>query len=188
LNTIKLCHSWKEFEKKLGNLGSSPKFNKIKGDLFEELTRLYFLSDPTFSTKIINIWNHSNIPQNVIDELGLLQPEIGVDLIAEIKDGTYWAIQCKFHQDRTKNVTYDEVSTFFSITERKQTYNKLSHRIICTSANSISNKVAKAHAEKIGYLTASEFSKLNENHFKVFNKILDGIQIKPKPFEPRAEM
>ena len=63
-------------------------------------------------------------------------PEIGVDLIANCIDDSYCAVKCKFHQDPNENVTYNELSTFFSVTERIETINKLSHRLICTSANS----------------------------------------------------
>ena len=42
-------------------------------------------------------------PKKIVDELGLQRPEIGVDLVARVTDGTYWATQCKFHQDRYSN-------------------------------------------------------------------------------------
>lgn len=172
-------NNWKEFEQALEPLGKTE-----KGHAFEQLTRLHLLTDPTFRTKIKNVWLHSDMPQKVVDDLGLQQPEIGVDLIAQISDETYWAIQCKFHQDRTKNVTYDELSTFFSITERDRTYPKLSHRLVCTSANGVSPKVNKAHPEKIGYLTSLEFSKLGQEEFDVFRKWIAGQCPTPNPYHP----
>jgi predicted helicase len=174
-------NSWTDFEIAMEPLGP-----KEKGDAFEELTRLFLLTDPTFSTKIENLWHHSQVPVRIADKLGLQHPEIGVDLIAEAKDGTYWAIQCKFHQDRTKNVDYKELSTFFSITERKNTYSKLSHRLVITSANGISHRVAKAHPEKLGYLTSEIFSKLGKDQFDAFREVLGGGHPAPIPFNPRA--
>lgn len=164
----------------------APLDNKEKGDAFEELTRLFLLTDPTFSTKIKRLWHHSNVPLKIADELGLQHPEIGVDLVAEAKDGTYWAIQCKFHEDRAKNVDYKELSTFFSISERKNTYGKLSHRLVVTSANGVSPRVAKAHTEKLGYLTSEVFSKLGKEQFDAFRALLDGGHPSPQPFDPRA--
>jgi superfamily II DNA or RNA helicase len=172
--------SWKDFEQSVETLG-----NTEKGRAFEELTRLHLLTDPTFSIKIEELWHHSDVPQKVVDELGLQRPEIGVDLVARVTDGSYWAIQCKFHQDRTKNVTYEELSTFFSITERDKTYPKLSHRLVCTSANGISLRVDKAHPEKLGYLTSLEFSKLGKEQFDAFRALLGGGHPAPEPFEPR---
>lgn len=175
------AYDWRDFVQSLSNLGATE-----KGRAFEELTRLHLLSDPTFITKLDEVWHHSEVPQAIVDELGLQKPEIGVDLIAKVKDGTYWAIQCKFHQDPTKNVTYEELSTFFSITEREQTYPKLSHRLVCTSANGISHRVGKAHPDKLGYLTSSEYSNLGREQFEVFRQLLNGLASHPQPFMPRA--
>lgn len=173
-------NSWNEFSSALEHLG-----NTEKGRAFEELTRLHLLTDPTFSTKIKEVWHHSDVPQKIVDELGLQRPEIGVDLIAQVNDGTFWAIQCKFHQDRTKNVSYNELSTFFSITEREKTYPKLSHRLVCTSSNGVSHRVDKAHPSKLGFLTSLEFSRLGRNHFDTFRMLLDGRNSRPVPYEPR---
>lgn len=180
MDLITHANSWKEFEKALSSLGKTE-----KGRAFEELTRLHLLTDPTFSTKIKKIWHHSDVPQKIVDELGLQRPEIGVDLVAKVKDGTYWAIQCKFHQERTDNVSYKELSTFFSITERKKTYEKLSHRLVCTSANGVSHRIDKAHPEKLGYLTSLEFSKLEQDQFDAFRGLLAGDHPVPTPYEPR---
>ena len=177
MEPIILSNSWQDFEQSLKPLGTTE-----KGQAFEELTRLHLINDPIFSSKIEHIWHHSKVPQNIVDELGLQRPEIGVDLIAHVKGGTFWAIQCKFHQDRTKNVSYDELKTFFSITERDKTYSKLSHRLVCTSANGISNKVNKAHPDKLGYLTSFDFSKLRQSDFDGFRRLLEGLRSIPKPY------
>ena len=185
MEVITSSNSWAEFENKLLKLGPDAEFRKEKGDAFEELTRLYLLTDPTFSTKIKNVWNHSKIPQKIIDCLQLSRPEIGVDLVAELKNGDYYAIQCKFHQDRSKNVTLNELSSFFGITGRKNTYEKLSHRIVCTSANGVSPKVRKIYPEKLGFLTSDNFAKLGKEDFDAFRKLLQGGHHKPEPFTPR---
>lgn len=181
MKEIRSANNWHEFESSLSHLGKTE-----KGRAFEELTRLYLKTDPVFSTKIEEVWHHSDVPQSIIDDLRLQKPEIGVDLIAQVKDGTFWAIQCKFHQDRTKNVSYEELSTFFSITERDQTFPKLSHRLVCTSADGVSHRVGKAHPYKLGYLTSFGFSSLGRKEFDVFRKALDGHISHPEPYTPRA--
>ena len=55
LEIIKSSNSWADFEAQLEKLGSDPEFRKEKGNVFEDLTRLYLLTDPTFSTKISKI-------------------------------------------------------------------------------------------------------------------------------------
>jgi predicted helicase len=133
--------SWSDFEQGLAALGADRKAEK--GRAFEELTRLHLLSDPVFATKLTEVWHHTDVPQKIADELGLQRPEIGVDLIARTRRGDYWAIQCKYHQDRSRNVTYDELKTFLSITERHQTYERLSHRLVCTSARASPPKASR---------------------------------------------
>ena len=173
-------NTWKEFKEAL-----EPLNNYEEGRVFEELTRLYLLSEPSFSSKIKHVWHHSDIPQKIVDDLGLMRPEVGVDLIAQVKDGSFWAIQCKYHSDQERNVSYKELSTFLSITERNKTFSKLSHRLVCTSANSISYKIQKAHTEKIGFLTSADFSKLQKFEFDNFRKLLAGNVPEQKPFTPR---
>ena len=182
MDIIRSSSSWTEFEQALGAFGSDR--NHEKGRAFEELTRLYLLTEPIFATKLEKVWHHSNVPQKIVDELGLQRPEIGVDLIAQAKDGTYWAIQCKFHQNRSKNVTYKELQSFFGITERQQTYERLSHRLVCTSAYGISEKVTQAHPRKLGFLTSADFSKLGGEEFAAFHDLLLGKETKPEPYEP----
>ena len=115
----------------------------------------------------------------------LPHPEIGVDLIAECYDGFHYAIQCKFHQNPEQNVTYEEVSTFFSVTEREGTYQKLSHRLICTSANTITEKVRQLHTEKLGFLTRADFLSLDSDRFEIIHSLILGNKPIFKPLLPR---
>ena len=177
--------NWNEFVASLSAFGEAPEFKKLKGDAYEYLTKFVLKSDPAFSLSFKEVFHHSELSIKLRDKLKLPQPEVGVDLIAECHDGFYCAIQCKFHQDPDKNVTYEELSTFFSVTERNQTYSKLSHRLICTSANSISNKVVKLHPEKLGFLTQTDFASLDEESFKRIHKLIKGQKVSFKPFSPR---
>ncbi len=187
-NPIKIIlnsSNWDDFVKSLYNLGNSPENKKIKGDAFEYLTKFFLELHPLFSLEFKKIYHHSELPLSIRDELKLPHPEIGVDLIANCIDNSYCAIQCKFHQDPDENVTYNELSTFFSVTERIETINKLSHRLICTSANSVGDKVREIHSEKLGYLTRSEFSTLDSEFFKKIHSIILGNKPIFKPLLPR---
>ena len=178
-------HNWDEFSAQISKLGSDPVNNKKKGDVFELLTSLYFINNPIFSSKLTNLWHHSNVPHKVFDSLDLQRPEIGVDFIAESNEGNIWAIQCKYHDDVHKNISYDEVSTFFSITERDVTYQKIRHRIISSSALEVSKKISTVHKEKLGFITYSDFSQLGNEEFKNFHSILDNQKVTLKKYEPR---
>ena len=112
-------NSWQELSNKINLLGADRKNNKKKGDVFELLTSLYLATDPIFASKLSKVWHHSNVPYQIFDVLDLKKPEIGVDLIAESNDGKLWVIQCKYHDDVRKNVSYEEVSFLASQKEKE---------------------------------------------------------------------
>jgi hypothetical protein len=58
LDLITSENSWKNFDQSLSSLGTTK-----KGSAFEELTRMYLLTELTFSTKVKKIWHHSVVPQ-----------------------------------------------------------------------------------------------------------------------------
>ncbi len=64
-------NNWDEFSKNITQLGSSPENNKKKGDVFELLTSLYFVNNPIFSSKLVNLWHHTNVPNQIFDCLDL---------------------------------------------------------------------------------------------------------------------
>ena len=178
-------NSWNQFASKVNQLGNGREQNKTKGDVFELFTCLYLASDPIFSSKLESIWHHSNVPYPIVEKLDLQLPEIGIDLITKSKDGDIWALQCKYHSDISKNVSYEEVSTFFSITNRPQTFNNITHRIICSSTCEVSKKIRNAEKNKLGYLTFCEFSQLGKEEFDGFHSLLKNEKISLESYEPR---
>jgi predicted helicase len=110
---IEKSKNWSDFVNNLEKLGSNASHNKLKGDCFELVTKLWLLTNPLYINKLKNVWIHSEIPQSIIDKLQLAQPEVGIDIIAELDNGKYLAIQCKYHTDPDINVGYSEASTFF---------------------------------------------------------------------------
>ena len=178
--------SWEAFYNRLSvEFGNQPEYKKLKGDAFEHLTKYYLLTEPIYASTFRNIYHHSEIPIVIKDQLLLPHPEVGVDLIAELYDGSYCAIQCKFHEDPNRNVSYDELSTFFSVTERRETFEKLSNRLICTSAKEISKTVSKLHNDKMGFITLMNYEGLNEERFEAIHELIKGSAKKFKAAEPR---
>ncbi|MDG2171645.1 MAG: Helicase associated domain protein [Gammaproteobacteria bacterium] len=180
MDVITSSNSWQEFENKLSKLSK-----KEKGDAFEELTRLYFLTDPLYISRFDKVWHHSRIPQDVKDTLDLPQTEIGIDLVCKTKKGEYWAVQCKFHQDTSVNLNIKELSTFFSETEKRIADNKFSYRMAVSSAEEIGNKLKNRKSKKIGYLLYDIWSSLEKEQFDAFRKILNNEKIDIKCAVPR---
>ena len=174
LNLINSSDDWVSFLENNYLLEDTSDIKKIKGNAFELLTILLLINDPVYSSKLNNVWHSSNLPFQVLDLLGLQKPEVGVDIIAEDNEGKFWAIQCKFHQDTNLNITYEEVSQFFGVTERLSTYQKLSHRIISTSSIDLSPRIEKIHKEKLGYITYADYSNLDKDDFNNFRLLLKG--------------
>jgi predicted helicase len=181
IKLIQECAQWSDFEEAVSGLS-----NSAKGRAFEELTRLYLSTNPLYSTKINSLWHHEEIPADVVHDLGLQHPEIGIDLLAETQDGSYWAIQCKYRQPHSSNLSYQEVSTFLSISEREKTYRKLSHRLICTSANDISYRISKSHPDKLGCITHADFACLGREEFEHIKCIINGGMYRPVARTPRS--
>ncbi len=185
LKIILNSKNWNDFENSLSKLNFSSDSNKIKGDAFEYLTKYLLKSDPLYSSGLKQVYHHSELPLNIREELKLPHPEIGVDLIAEFDDNSYWAIQCKFHQNPYENVSYDEVKTFFSITERHETNSKLKHRLICTSANKVTDRVRKIHPHKLGFLTRHDYTSIDKENFEQIHSLILGNKPVLKPLKPR---
>lgn len=185
LKLILKSNDWNQFVNYLSEFGNAPQYKALKGEAFEYLTKFSLKIDPVFSLKFKNVFHHSELPITTRVELKLPHPEVGVDLIAECYDGLYYAIQCKFHQEPSDNVTYHELSTFFSVTERYETFANLSHRLICTSAYEVSKTVKKLHPDKLGYLTYHDFAALNRDSFEKIHSLIKGQKPVFRPLTPR---
>ena len=85
--TIPKYKNWQDFK-----LRNDPLSNKQKGDRFEVFTKLCLEIHPTYKTQLKHVWLLKNVPANVQKYLKLPKADEGIDLIAETKEGDYWAI------------------------------------------------------------------------------------------------
>ncbi len=86
-----------------------------KGKLFERLIRTYLLEDPFYQKRFSEVYLWS--------EWAELRPEfdgvdIGIDLVAEERDGGYCAIQCKCYAENTR-IAKGHLDTFISASARQ---------------------------------------------------------------------
>jgi len=96
---------WSDFKKLL-----SPLSKLEKGNAFEELTKYHLLSNPVYKDALKKVWLQKEIPSYVTKKLNLPSNDQGIDLIAENKDGTFWAIQCKYLQDEEQRLSHRAIS------------------------------------------------------------------------------
>ena len=85
-----------------------------KGRLFERLIRSYLLEDPFYQKRFSEVYLWS--------EWADLRPEfdgvdIGIDLVAQERDGGYCAIQCKCYAENTR-IAKGHLDTFISASAR----------------------------------------------------------------------
>jgi superfamily II DNA or RNA helicase len=107
LAAIRGCSSWADFQRRWHDLPE-----KQKGDLFEELVKAYLQLEPEYASKLKHVWLYREVPQAIAKQLKLPATDQGIDLVAETKDGEFWAVQCKYRQDTDHSLTWREISTF----------------------------------------------------------------------------
>jgi len=93
---LQKSNSWKHFRTHLQSLNK-----KEKGDSFEALTKHFLQLHPKYTTQLKNVWLLEEVPPKIHKYLNLPDQDEGIDLIAETKDGKFWAIQCKYRERET---------------------------------------------------------------------------------------
>ena len=109
-NVLQQSQSWKDFQDRV-----QPLTEKRKGDCFEALTKCFLRIHPTYATKLKHVWSLKEVPMQVRRHLNLPGPDEGIDLVAETKDGTFWAVQCKYRVEEAKALSHGDLRTFTSL-------------------------------------------------------------------------
>ena len=173
-NLFRKINSWKEFTDTLNNLNK-----KRRGDAFELLTKYFFLLNPRYSL-YDNVWLWKDVPRRVLDDIGLPGQDLGVDLIAKSGE-EYHAIQCKYHSNKHKAVTYREVSTFLSTIAK---CDKISMGYICSSANVTSKNYDKVPKKLISKVLSDTWENLPKEFFRNLKTYLENKAVKLEVYKP----
>lgn len=172
---FKDIHNWEDFESSIESLNK-----KQKGDAFEMLTKLYFKLSPKYSF-YDEVWMLTDVPNSVLDELGIPSHDLGIDLIA--KTGKeYHAIQCKYHSDKNQSVTFKEVSTFISLLESNK---KFTQGYICSTADLTSRNYNKLNTKPINLILSDSWQELGKDFFENARQFLSKKKVSLVSFKPR---
>ena len=106
-DVLSKAKNWGDFKAKIERLPP-----KQRGDCFETLTKYYLQLDPKYQTKLKTVWFLKDVPAKVRKRLNLPDADEGIDLVAQTKDGEFWAIQCKYRSDERRTLSRRELSTF----------------------------------------------------------------------------
>ena len=87
------------FQRVLDHIRSIADTEAEKGRLFERLMKTYFVQDPLYRERFSDVW--------LLSEWAAIRPDfdgsdIGIDLVAEEREGGYCAIQCKCYAPGTR--------------------------------------------------------------------------------------
>jgi predicted helicase len=84
-----------------------------KGDKFERLMQAYLRTEPTYEAKFSDVWLWSEFPFRA----AFGGTDLGIDIVCRTYAGEYWAVQCKFYDERTP-INKAAVDTFLSTSSR----------------------------------------------------------------------
>lgn len=159
-NQLAKCKSWADFIELVQGSANT----KIKGDYFELVVQEYLRSSSLYGAVIRRVWLEKEVPYSLRESLNLPSRDMGIDLIAETYGGEYWAIQCKFHGDTRRSLTWKEVSTFTSLAFG--VCRNISFGLICTTGEKYVD-ILKQH-EKLGVCSSLEWESLDKLFFDNF--------------------
>lgn len=171
------CNTWQDFKSQLYTLS-----DKQKGDCFEELTKYFLRIHPTYRTQLRDVWTLKNVPPSVRKRLNLPGLDEGIDLIAETKDRTFWAIQCKYRDDESKSLTRKDLSTFtdlaFGISKN------IELALVCTTADRFSHKLT-LYGDRISFCSSEMWQSLDRDFFRQLHALIGRKAAIIKPVSPR---
>ncbi len=102
------------FQSILDHIRSIAESEAHKGRLFERLMKSYFRKDPVYRDRFFDVWLLSEWAARRPDFDGA---DIGIDLVAEERDGGYCAIQCKCYAPGTR-IAKAHIDSFVSASAR----------------------------------------------------------------------
>jgi hypothetical protein len=133
---------------------------KTKGDYFEHLAWLYF--QHTRDADVKNVWMLSDLPDDIRTRLSLTRNDVGIDLVLELRNGQYSAVQCKYRyrspvaittahnmaqsgSNKKLLVTWKQLSTFYALCQRTGPWQ---HWIVFTNCDFVSRKGHKCSSDR----------------------------------------
>jgi len=153
---------------------------KSMGDAFEHLTYLYFKISPKYSF-YDEVYKMSEVPSKVLELLKIPQQDLGIDLIAKVGD-EYHPIQCKYHTDKKRSVTFNEVSTFLTQLESNPNFNM---GYIASTADTTSSNYDKLNTKQVQKLLNNTWLGLERDFFDKAREFEKSNAYSPDPYYPR---
>jgi predicted helicase len=159
-----------------------------KGELFEKLTELVLRTKPIYKTRYKNVWLlRDGIDSKLRTKLNLPNVDEGIDLIAELFNGSYCSIQCKF-KGANESPRREDIATFLDLS-RNHCNNITEQILIHTGSSGI--KKTTLLPDSFTQIGLDFWSQLTEEDWLAIQLLIKGKKEKslkrdPKPHQREA--
>jgi len=110
-----------------------------RGKEFERAAKWFLETDPAYASELREVWIWDDWP-------GRWGPDIGIDLVAETREGNLWAIQVKCY-DPESQVPTSEIDSFISASSRPE----FGHRLLISTGQLSKNAMKLVEVFLIGF-------------------------------------
>lgn len=180
------CNSWSDFEKKLDNLNLS--FSE-RGRYFEWLCKFYLKIHPIYKITYKDVLHSSEFQKDrkIMSRLGLNKNEEGTDLLGITVEGRYEIIQCKYKNNKNKNLEAKDIEAALRVAGGINASKWVDSILMCSNRQGLSkNKnITEQQKFQIRALSAGDFESLDKNDFKNIKKVIDNAIPEYKTKTPR---
>ena len=175
--------SWKDFEHKVSKLQP-----KERGTIFEWLCVFYLQVEPRYKTTYKRVLHSSEYlkENNIKRKLGLQHNEQGTDIIGETYDGKIDIIQCKYKDDKQKNITAKDINDPIRIASGREAKKWVDTILICSNLKGFTkNKTLDQLDLQFRTVSGGDFQSLTKEDFENIRRIIDKKIPKYQTKKPR---
>lgn len=138
--------------------------NGLKGSFFEYMCLALVQQGALAKLDAVESYLFADIPETLRTAVGFGRQDNGIDMVVKHSDGRWSAVQCKYRKQPRKStflnphtgktqrtswtVPWDDLSTFYSLCERRKPRNGWKSHVVMTNAPSVSRKGGR-HAKDV---------------------------------------
>jgi superfamily II DNA or RNA helicase len=165
----------KELEKYNTVESSETKKKTQAGKLFEYFSKYYFQTEPTQKINYKNVWLYDDVPPSILDKLKLPYKDYGIDLILQDVHNKFTAVQCKFKNDETSELSWtkDKLGNAFGLAKN------CDRLLIFTNASNVT-QVAKKLSNSYEQICYDSLSEITTETFEDIRLVAKGQAPKPQ--------
>ena len=163
--------SWQDFERRLSKL----EFNK-RGLVFEWLCVFYLQIEPRYKITYKRVLHSSEyLKDNQIKrKLGLGHNEQGTDIIGETFEGKIEIIQCKYKNNKNKNINAKDINDPIRIASGREARKWVDTILVCSNLKGFTkNKTLDELDIQFRTVLEGNFRELTTDSFENIRRVID---------------